>query len=118
MSDNAPTTIHTNLPRARSPQFREVYSNVSMTQLSAFDITILFQKTSEIMPGQSAIVDEVAVIFSPQQFKALVRALTETIKGFEEVFGPLSIPDMDTAPKRTAAEIADSIRQAREITKK
>ena len=63
--------------RFRDPQYREVYSNVSMTSLSPFDITIVFQKMMEVAPGQPAIVDQVAVSFSPQQFKALVKSFTE-----------------------------------------
>jgi len=87
---------------------------VSATSLSPYDITVVFQKLSEIAPGQPAVVDQVAISFSPQQFKALVRSLTETIDGYEAAFGKLAIPDADTAPQRTSSEIAALVDTARE----
>ncbi len=100
--------------RFRDPQYREVYSNVSMTSLSPFDITIVFQKMMEVAPGQPAIVDQVAVSFSPQQFKALVKSFTETINGYESAYGELTIPAEDIAPQRTASEVGAAIQAARE----
>jgi hypothetical protein len=86
---------------------------VSATSLTAFDITVMFQKLSEVTPGQPAVLDQVAVSFSPQQFKALVRSLGETLKGYESVFGELAIPDADTAPFKTAEQISESIAAGR-----
>lgn len=102
------------LPRGREPQYREVYSNMSQTNIGAFDITLLFQKRTEISPGQQGILDCVAVTFSPQHFKALVRSLQETLKGYEDAFGKLSIADSDTAPQTSAEQIAEAVKSARE----
>jgi hypothetical protein len=102
------------LPRGRDPLYREVYSNVSTTQMGPFDVTLLLQKQSEIAPGQMGIIDHVSVTFSPQHFKALVRSLNETLKGYEESFGELKIPDVDIAPQRTSKEIVDLVRAGRE----
>ena len=68
---------------------------------------------SEAVPGQPAIVDQVAVAFSPQQFKSLVRAMTETLKAFENSFGELTIPDADTRPMKSAEEISKNITDAK-----
>src|ERR1039458_5194095 len=107
-ADKSPQ-VFSQLPRGRDPQYREVYSNSSMTQLGPFDISLIFQKGSEIAPGHSALMDQVCVIFSHQQFKALVRSLTETLIGYEAAFGELTIPDTDIAPNRSAAEITAQI---------
>lgn len=112
-------TIHSNrAPRLRDPQYREVYSNVSATSLSPFDITIMFQKMGEVMPGQAAVVDQVAVIFSPQQFKALVRSMNETLTGYEAAFGSLTISDADTKPLRTSDQLVQKIDEARAQTRR
>jgi Protein of unknown function (DUF3467) len=101
------------LPRARDAQFREVYANMSQTQLGPFDITLLFQKGMEITPGQMAAVDQVAVVLAPQHFKALVRSLTETLSAYETVFGILQIPETDITPQKNAAEITKAIEDLR-----
>jgi len=99
--------------RLRDPQYRDVYSNGSSISISPFDVSIIFQKMSEVSPGQPGLVDQVGVTLSPQQFKALVRSLSETLKAFEESFGGLTIPESDTRPTKTADEISKSIAEAR-----
>jgi hypothetical protein len=102
-----------NLPRVRDPQFREVYANVSLTGISPFDITLTFGKATD-MAGQTVQVDQVAVTMSPQHFKALCLSLNETLKAYEEGFGELRIPEIDTKPLRDAAQIGLLIGEARE----
>ena len=99
--------------RARDPLYRELYSNVSQTQLGPYDITILFQKTSEITLGQMGVVDQAAVTFSPQHFKALVKSLQATLDGYEAAFGKLTINEADTTPTKSAAQIAEMIAAGR-----
>jgi hypothetical protein len=101
------------LARGRDQQFREIYSNATQTQMGPYDITIIIQKTTEIAPGVPGVVDQCAVSFSPQHFKAFVRGLSETLAAYEQSFGELTIPDADTAPKKTAAEISAMIDEAR-----
>jgi hypothetical protein len=81
--------------------------------MGPFDISITFQKTSEVSPGALMIVDHVTITFSPQHFKALVRTATETLSAYEAVFGRLAIPDADTAPLRSASEIVEQMNAAR-----
>ena len=85
--------------------------------MSPFDVTIVFQKMSEIAPGQPAVVDQASISFSPQQFKALVRALQATITGYESAFGALTIPEEDIAPTKSAEEIGSAIKEARRSAK-
>src|SRR5277367_5885224 len=100
--------------RARDPQFREVYSNASLTSLSPFDISVLFQKNTEIAPGQYGPVDMVSVTFSPQHFKAVVRSLAETLAAYELSFGELKIPDEDTRPSKSTSEIVALVQANKE----
>jgi hypothetical protein len=99
--------------RVRDPQYRDTYANSSQTNIGPFDLSILFQKASEIVPGQMGVVDQVSVSFSPQHFKALVRSLNETLAAYESAFGELNISDADTAPQKTAPEIVAMVNDSR-----
>jgi hypothetical protein len=114
-----PTQIQqiSQLPRARDQNFQDVYANAALTQLGPYDISITFQKGMEIAPGQGALVDQVVVTVSPQHFKALVKSLVETLDAYEMLYGKLAIPDSETTPLKTAAEITTLIRTAKEGAK-
>src|SRR5271168_589498 len=100
--------------RAKDPQFREIYSNATLTSLSPFDISVLFQKNTEISPGQYGPIDMIAVTFSPQHFKSVVRSLIETLAAYELSFGELNIPDEDTKPLKDRTELAALVQSAKE----
>jgi len=114
MDDNSKRAAQTIVPRIRDPQYREIYSNISLTALSPFDITVTFQRSSEIVPNQVGVTDIVAVTMSPQHFKSFVKSVTETMAAYEEAFGKLAILDTDTAPSKTAPQIVQQIKEARE----
>jgi hypothetical protein len=99
--------------RVRDPQYRDTYANSTQTNIGPFDLSILFQKASEILPGQMGIVDQVSVTLSPQHFKALVRSLNETLAAYENAFGELNISEADTAPQKTALEIVGAVNEQR-----
>jgi hypothetical protein len=100
--------------RVRESQYREIYSNVSQTSMSPFDITLLFQKMSELDPGKLGITDLMSVTMSPQHFKGFVRSLNETLAAYEQAFGKLTILDQDTKPTLNADQILETIRLERE----
>jgi hypothetical protein len=54
---------------------------------------------------------------SPQHFKGFLRAASEILTAYEKNFGELTIPDQDTKPTRTAAEITDAVQTARAVAK-
>jgi hypothetical protein len=81
--------------------------------MGPFDVTVLFQKGGEIAPGQFALVDQVAVTFSPQHFKALVNSLAAALEAYENTFGKLAIPEADTAPLKSAAELTAKLQEVR-----
>jgi len=102
------------VPRIRDQQYREVYTNSHLIGLGPFDITITFQRMSEIMPGQPGYMDMVSIILSPQNFKGFLRAGSEVLKAYENAFGQLSIPDQETTPTRSASELEGMIQAARD----
>ena len=111
--EQTPQTAPTLLPRVRDPQYMEIYSNMSTTNMGAFDLTITFQKSAELAPGQFGVIDQVSVTFSPQHFKGLAKSLATTLEAYEASFGALSISDAETTPKKSAAEIIEQVNAAR-----
>jgi hypothetical protein len=101
------------IPRIRDQQYRDVYANSHSMGIGPYDITITFQRMSEIIPGQPGFIDMIAIILSPQNFKGFVRAASEVLKAYENVFGPLAIPDQETTPTRSAIELEGMIKAAR-----
>jgi hypothetical protein len=106
------------VPRVRDQSYREIYCNMHLTQMGPFDITVIFQKTAEAAPGHFANLDQVAITFSPQNFKALVRSLGTTLEAYETGFGKLTIPEEDITPFRSAEQLTESIKKAREQVEK
>lgn len=86
--------------------------------MSPFDITMIFQKATEISPNVIGLLDLVNVAMSPQQYKAFVRASNETLEAYEKVFGKLTLPDQDSQPVRNADQISATINDLRAIAKK
>ncbi|HEY1941423.1 MAG TPA: DUF3467 domain-containing protein [Roseiarcus sp.] len=107
------TTHPAQMLRTRDQQFRELYANSSQTHVSPFDITLLFQKNSELVPGQMGATDLVSVTMSPQHFKAFVKSAAVTLEAYESTFGKLAISETDTTPLRTAAEVQSALETAR-----
>lgn len=96
-------------PRIRASDYKEVYSNSSVNSLTPFDVTICFQRLSELAPGHVCVLDQVSVTMAPQHFKAVVRSMVEVLAAYEASFGKLEISDADTAPGRVASEISEMI---------
>jgi hypothetical protein len=81
--------------------------------MGPFDVTITFSRTTDLV-GQPMLLDQVAVSMSPQHFKNFCRAASQSLQAYENVFGPLQIPDADTAPGVTAEQLEKLIRDARD----
>lgn len=111
MTEN--TTQPAQMLRVRDQQFRELYTNSSQTNVGPFDISLVFQKSSELFPGQMGITDLVSVTMSPQHFKAFVNSLEVTLEAYEATFGKLTIAESDTTPLRNAAEVQSALETAR-----
>jgi hypothetical protein len=104
------------ISRVRDQQFRDVYANASFTGLSPYDVTLTFAKSGDVM-GQMLMVEQVAVTMSPQQFKQFCKAINESLKAYEKVFGTLTIPEADILPGTSAEKIEEMLLSAREKAK-
>ena len=98
--------------RTRSTQYRDIYSNVCNLRVGPLDMTMAFGQMVEGTPGTVVIEDQVSVTVSPQQMKALVRVMAETLQAYESSYGALSIPEDITRPKFSAAELSARFSEA------
>ena len=113
MSDKSNENAEPTILRVRDPQYREVYSNNVLVSMSAFDFNLTFSKNTEITPGQPGLVDQANVTMSPQQFKSLVRVLTDTLAAYEDNFGRLTIADSDIEPQLNKDDLSKFIAETR-----
>jgi hypothetical protein len=60
------------------------------------------------------LVDLCNVTISPQQFKSLVRILSDTLEAYEENFGKLTISDADIEPQLSKDELSKLIAEGRQ----
>lgn len=99
-------------PHRRSEQYRDIYTNACQVRLGAYDMTFVFGQVGENPPGTFVIEDHASVTMSPQQMKALVRVMSETMEAYEKTFGELTIPEAATRPKFTADQLVARIKEA------
>jgi hypothetical protein len=89
MPDTKTNAKHTGMQFVRSPEFKDIYSNVSRVAASPFDFSINFGKSVE-MPDIGNVTEElITVRFSPQQFKSMIDGLTRTLAAWERAFGEI-----------------------------
>jgi hypothetical protein len=81
--------------------------------MTPYDVTVFFTKGTDIGGGQNALVDQVAVIMSPQHFKQFCLSANESLKAYERVFGELTIPAADIEPATKAEKIESMLIDAR-----
>jgi hypothetical protein len=87
-------------PNLRSSDFHSVYSNSVKMRVTAWDITLVFQRVTEMPPGILALEDLTEITMTATQAKTLGMALTEAVKSYEETFGeivldPVMMPNLD-----------------------
>jgi Protein of unknown function (DUF3467) len=113
MSDHNNQTADAPTPRQRDPQFRDLYTNQIAVSFSPFDVSLTFSKITEIFPTVQGVIDLCNVTISPQQFKSLVRVLSETLEAYEENFGKLTISDDDIEPQLNKDDLSNLIAEGR-----
>ena len=69
----------------------------------------MFSKSTEIAPGHQGLIDLVNVTISPQQFKSVVRVLTDTLEAYEVNFGRLNIANEVIEPQLNKDELTKFI---------
>jgi hypothetical protein len=70
------------------------------------------------MGGQPVQVEKASVTMSPQHCKALIHSLTETLAGYEQVFGKLQLPEEYTKSLRNADQVAQLLLRMTEETRR
>lgn len=84
----------TGLPIEISPDLQPIYANLVRIAHSTTDFVLDFAR---FLPGESKASVLARVVLSPLAAKLLLRALTENISRYENTFGVIAIPVMDTA---------------------
>jgi hypothetical protein len=69
----------------------EIYSNAVRLRMSAWDITLVFSTQAEVSPGKQQPEDRASVTMSPQHFKALAHAVTNTLASYEALVGKIEL---------------------------
>lgn len=82
------------LPIEMSPDLQPIYANLVRIAHSTTDFVLDFAR---FLPGESKASVMTRVVLSPLAAKLLLRALTENINRYENTFGVIAIPMMDTA---------------------
>lgn len=86
--------------RTRAEHYRDIYANQCALRIGAYDANLVFV---HIKPALEGLMHEeqVSVTLSPQQLKSLYLAAGRILKGFEEKFGTLVLPE-DLKPENEA----------------
>lgn len=98
----------------RSSTYQEIYSNISQTLLTPWDISLQIGFLGPPRDGQASVHEMALITFSPQQFKALSIAFANAIAAYEARFGAVTLNDefvQSPEAVRQAMEEADSQRR-------
>jgi hypothetical protein len=97
----------------RGPEYRVVFANQSRMRISNTEVALTFGFSDEV-PGSGPFVQElVTLVLTPQHAKLVGVSLMETIRLYEEKFGPIStevsaVPPLDQATLLAAIAAAKS----------
>jgi len=75
--------------RATAPDHREVFTNYSEVKFTVMDVLLRFCVMRDAMPGQIVVTNVADVAMSPEQAKALHRALGGIIAAYEKQYGQI-----------------------------
>lgn len=72
-----PTIVSANIPIAKAPDFKDIYSNYNRIGVSPVDFNITFSKIIEPLTGMNSIEDQAVIRMSAQQFKSFLEILQQ-----------------------------------------
>lgn len=76
----------------KSPDFRSIYANNAVFEVSVFDVRITFGEASKA-DGESMDVEQrVSVVMSPQHAKVFAQILMSNIEGYERQIATIPLP--------------------------
>jgi hypothetical protein len=113
MADTKTTAQHnTGMQFVRTPEFKDIYSNVSRITVTPFDFSIIFGRNVEL-PNVGNVTEElVSVRFSPQQFKSMIDGLTRMLVAWERAFGEIKKTTSDQNDEKFDALVKTMYDQA------
>jgi len=82
--------------RVKSDQFKALYINSTVMRISFFDVAIVCGRLTEEGP----VEDLVSLVMSPEHAKALLTALTITVKQYEDTFGEIKSPPVPASKEQ------------------
>lgn len=110
------------LPKRRAAGFRNVYANNASIRPNLFDFALTFTHIQESGEPTQPIVneEEVCVVMSPQQFKALLQLGQRFLDDYEKENGVLNIENnkaAPTLPPEILTRLQDALKKAGEAAK-
>jgi hypothetical protein len=86
----------------KAPDYKNLYSNVVRSGVTPWDIRITFGQLVESPDNVPGAEDQITVIMSPAQAKAVLGNLQTSIQGYESLFG--EIKDLTPIIEKAKAE--------------
>ncbi len=79
------------LESTQSPSYKTLYSNQVKIGISQWDMSLIMGQIVENAQGNSMVLEECSVKFSPMYFKNLVGALNVALQQWEALFGEIPV---------------------------
>lgn len=79
------------LNSVQSPSYRTLYSNQVKIGICQWDMSLIMGQIVENAEGNTLVVEECSVKFSPMYFKNLVGALNVALQQWESLFGEIPV---------------------------
>jgi hypothetical protein len=96
--------FHVPVEGRQSSAFQTVYANTCRVGISPWDIRLIFGQMIEAAPGKSVNEDQVTVVMSPQQAKAVLKGWQDSIARYEATFGEIPNPALVIERARASAK--------------
>ena len=75
----------------RSESFISVYANHTNSEVTPFDFKLIFGQLGSPNGGSIEVIQSVAIVMSPQHYKALFELLQKTIANYEKSHGKIPL---------------------------
>ena len=81
----------------KSPDFRSVYANNTMFAVSTFDFSMTFGEINAVADGRLSVEQHTKVTMSPVHAKLFLQIFSQQMTQFEQQFGEIKIPVVQTS---------------------
>jgi hypothetical protein len=78
---------------SKAADFRSIYANNAVFEVSVFDIRITFGESSKGSSDEPMEVEQkVSILMSPQHAKLFAQLLLSNVEGYEKQIAPIALP--------------------------